>query len=994
MSEFIPHNEEQWEDCVTHSHVKNTMIQSYGYTPHQHVFGKNPDIPSDLMNEPLHVIPATLGLSDEAVARSQAIRAAARQAVLQTQDDQALRRAFSARPRLQQQFVPGDLIAYWRAQKYQQGKVQLGGQWYGTAVVIGSIGKNYIVAHRRQIFRVAPEQMRPATTEEKTMVTTPQTELLGVKDMLEGGTFKSSQYIDLVPGLYPPMASGPADQSQPTESPEVASEPSIPANGDADVSMEPVSGSTVNPKARSLGSDEHDEPDQFPVNPPPDDVTVEEPNMTGSSDSASSYGPLRRVPSKNGPAALYRPPSMREQDFLDMMKEVVPKLIEHATNPATASASPAQSSSPRVGDQHKRVLEDSDAVEPPSNKPRIDAVCEVLSVEDVTELCRQLEDPKITTECLLANYLQKKTSKELHHSHNHPDLQSLIDESKRAEWNTIVDKHAVKVHYGKRAAQLLTRYPDRFIGSRFVITRKPMEENQPIVEDDSSTYRVKSRWCLQGHLDPDLDKKVQDGLLQSPTLSQTGRMLLMQLIATHKWDLQLGDIKGAFLEAGELPAKFRPLFARQPPGGIPGVPPDAILEVVGNVYGQNDAPLAWHRTFDSEAVTVGWERSKFDPCLYFLREQNKLVGVMGVHVDDTALGGQGERFQQAVAALRARFPYRKWRVNEGEFCGAYYVQHKKTKVIEMSQKLFAERLKPATIPKSASPDDLLTESQIRVLRAINGSLNWLASQSRPDLAVQTSLSQQAFPAPRIRHLRDANNAIRRAKMHKELSIRFESISPENLCVCCHSDAAFANRGSHTQAGYILAFVDKRMHNGEISPWTPAIWKSYKLPRAVRSTLSGEAQALATASGSVEWLNLLLSEALDGSVIPSMCRSLLAKRPAILATDCKSLYDHLISPSSPTAVDDRRTSIDIVIIRESIKLLSAQIRWLPTNRMIADGLTKDKMEPSDLLRSCVRAASYQISPEDHVLAQQAAERAFRAQNREKSAQKAVETSGGN
>ena len=191
-------------------------------------------------------------------------------------------------------------------------------------------------------------------------------------------------------------------------------------------------------------------------------------------------------------------------------------------------------------------------------------------------------------------------------------------------------------------------------------------------------------------------------------------------------------------------------------------------------------------------------------------------------MDDTALGGQGERFQQAVAALRARFPYRKWRVNEGEFCGAYYVQHKKTKVIEMSQKLFAERLKPATIPKSASPDDLLTESQIRVLRAINGSLNWLASQSRPDLAVQTSLSQQAFPAPRIRHLRDANNAIRRAKMHKELSIRFESISPENLCVCCHSDAAFANRGSHTQAGYILAFVDKRMHNGEISPWTPAI----------------------------------------------------------------------------------------------------------------------------------------------------------------------------
>ena len=103
-------------------------------------------------------------------------------------------------------------------------------------------------------------------------------------------------------------------------------------------------------------------------------------------------------------------------------------------------------------------------------------------------------------------------------------------------------------------------------------------------------------------------------------------------------------------------------------------------------------------------------------------------------------------------------PDRNWRVSEGEFCGVYYTQNKKAKVINMSQKLFAERLKPASIPESASPDDLLSESQTRVLRASNGSLNWLASQSRPDLAVQTSLSQQAFPAPKIRHLRDANSA--------------------------------------------------------------------------------------------------------------------------------------------------------------------------------------------------------------------------------------------
>ena len=163
------------------------------------------------------------------------------------------------------------------------------------------------------------------------------------------------------------------------------------------------------------------------------------------------------------------------------------------------------------------------------------------------------------------------------------------------------------------------------------------------------------------------------------------------------------------MEAGPLPAKFRPLFASQPKGGIPGVPHDAVLEVTGNLYGQNDAPLAWYRTFDEEACGFGWEPSKLDPCLYFLRDDvsNKLVGVMGVHVDDTVIGGQGTKFNKAVELLKQRFPYRKWRVGSGEFCGSFYTQDPKDSSIQMSQRLFAEKLKPASIPKHAKTDQLL-----------------------------------------------------------------------------------------------------------------------------------------------------------------------------------------------------------------------------------------------------------------------------------------------
>ena len=118
--------------------------------------------------------------------------------------------------------------------------------------------------------------------------------------------------------------------------------------------------------------------------------------------------------------------------------------------------------------------------------------------------------------------------------------------------------------------------------------------------------RVKARWCLQGHLDPNLSLKAESGDLQSPTLSQIGRAALFQTIASHQWTLMLGDIKGAFLSSGELPKKYRPLYARLPPGGIPGVPEDALIEVIGHVYGLNDSPAAWHRTLDAALREAGF----------------------------------------------------------------------------------------------------------------------------------------------------------------------------------------------------------------------------------------------------------------------------------------------------------------------------------------------------------------------------------------------------
>ena len=66
-----------------------------------------------------------------------------------------------------------------------------------------------------------------------------------------------------------------------------------------------------------------------PSDKPPENTQVSTPKAESA--SSSTYGPLRRVRQKDGPPALYRPPAMHADDFAEMMREVVPQLVEEAT---------------------------------------------------------------------------------------------------------------------------------------------------------------------------------------------------------------------------------------------------------------------------------------------------------------------------------------------------------------------------------------------------------------------------------------------------------------------------------------------------------------------------------------------------------------------------------------------------------------------------------------------------------------------------------------
>ena len=133
---------------------------------------------------------------------------------------------------------------------------------------------------------------------------------------------------------------------------------------------------------------------------------------------------------------------------------------------------------------------------------------------------------------------------------------------------------------------------------------------------------------------------------------------------------------------------------------------------------------------------------------------------------------------------------------------------------------------------------------------------------------------------------------------------------------------------------------------------------------------------------------MICEAWDGPFDLRESPVVLRRRPPIGVTDCKSLYDHVISMSSPAVLDDRRSAIDVAIIRQSIQRSGLIPRWCPTDRQLADALTKDGGDPTDLLRACMRQGVYQLSSVNDLMEKKALEKILR---KERGAQRALAAS---
>ena len=221
-----------------------------------------------------------------------------------------------------------------------------------------------------------------------------------------------------------------------------------------------------------------------------------------------------------------------------------------------------------------------------------------------------------------------------------------------------------------------------------------------------------------------------------------------------------------------------------------------------------------------------------------------------------------------------------------------------------------------------------------------------------------------------------NAVVKQAKQEAEMVIRIQPLQRMRFGVV--SDASWGNAGFHSQGGHIIMSHEKELHETGVAKANVIAWRSGKLQRVVKSTLAAETQSLSRGIGDLLWTMVVHEEFTDGrfdlrhwperlgaSEVVAMAsdQSDHVLQGSLAVVDAKSLFDQLSKQT--TGGSDRRTAIEVQIIREDLASLGGRIRWVDHLAMIADGLTKIRGSNVALYRM-LRTGRFQVQAETSLM----------------------------
>ncbi|CAE7261754.1 RE1 [Symbiodinium natans] len=552
------------------------------------------------------------------------------------------------------------------------------------------------------------------------------------------------------------------------------------------------------------------------------------------------------------------------------------------------------------------------------------------------------------------------------------------------QWEEHVEHNALTPLSLEESRDISKNKGDRVLNSRFAYRDKLWSRRR---EQPDVGWKHKARLVISGHKDPDLMKGLPT---HAPTISRLGIHLLLQILASNLhcgWTGHAGDVTAAFLCGEELK---RELYLRQPRTGLGNLHPEQILRIRKPIFGLVDSPASWwtklRRTLQSLVLKKDgktWKivQCSLDHCIFMVQEVkavdsfgvevlDKPCGYLGVHVDDVLLIGQDEVCNIVKEQLSTVFPIKEWESGKFDYVGSFIEILEDS--VKVSQASYAgTRLFEVEVDKEDPDHYEASELQKHDNMSLIGALSWMASQSRPDLQVGVSMSQQRQKQPTIGDVRFTNSIAHKALQFKDQGLVFYPVNLEAAVLLCYHDAGWANvpqdqgdpfyrlnddenqkglidvpgtswreakakKANSTiasQLGGLYVFTNQEVLEGVPCRGSIVDWRSGACDRVCRSTFAAETMACCTATETGDFIVKFMETILTGKLARGGTRFKVR-----FLSDCRSLYDHLVRDGVPRVPTCKRLAIDLAGIREDLRTLG-RIVWIPTGAQLADILTK-------------------------------------------------------
>jgi transposase InsO family protein len=356
----------------------------------------------------------------------------------------------------------------------------------------------------------------------------------------------------------------------------------------------------------------------------------------------------------------------------------------------------------------------------------------------------------------------------------------------------------------------------------------------------------------------------------APVSTHSSRRVLLNLANAKGWKVHQVDIKTAFLN-GSLEEE---VYVTQPPCFSNG-DSSTVCKLLKSLYGLKQAPRAWHKRLVEELSKFGFTACKSDSSLFVNKESYESHVYLLTYVDDLLIVcKEGETIEQVKSKLTCIFSIH----DLGEiksFLGCEITKDETTGSLKMTNVLKIERLveeyglpaqgRDVDTPMahgfvtSQNPEPPLGAGGEQVgagtplpeghrYLELVGSLQYLATTTRPDIAQAVGVLSRFRGQPTTAHWNGAIRVLRYLNCTKEMGITYTNSGDNELVGYVDADFAGDLDGRKSTTGFVLLL------NGSAVSWC-----SKKQSSVSTSTVEAEFVATAAAVKEVMWMGGMLEE---------------------------------------------------------------------------------------------------------------------------------------